>query len=249
MNDRFVILSDIHGNLSALDAVLVDFEARGYQPDGIVLLGDNVNYGMRPNEVIERLIALGNVYAVMVNLCGNHEKALLDGDTERFSTERGKQVLAYTKSRLKPAALDYIGRLTKAGYAELVLNGRRLLFVHGTESNPFWGKMDGAEMSRPIYAQYDYVISGHSHIPDMTEKFYETADRPDYRNKKRTVFLNPGSVGQPRNHNPRAQYLYVDFLTETFHFNTVAYDVKAEQSLYIMDEIDGFYKTRLANGV
>lgn len=249
MSARFVILSDIHGNLSALNAVAEDIEVRGYQPDGIMLLGDNINYGMRPNEVIERLMALGKVYAVMVNLCGNHEKALLDGDTENFSTERGKQVLDYTKSMLKPDAVDYIGRLTKAGYAELRLNGRRLLFVHGTKSNPFWGKMDDTERSRPEYAPYDYVVSGHSHIPDWTERFYEAKGRADYRNKKRTVFLNPGSVGQPRNHNPRAQYLYADFSAETFHFNAVEYDIKAEQALYAAAQIDDFYRKRLTNGI
>ena len=72
---------------------------------------------------------------------------------------------------------------------------------------------------------------------------------PEYRNKKRTIFLNPGSVGQPRNHNPRAQYLFVDTEKEIFHFNSVEYDVEYEQSLYEGANIDNFYKIRLKNGI
>lgn len=248
MNGRFVILSDIHGNLSALNAVVDDFKARRYNPDGIILLGDNINYGMRPNEVIQVLKALE--YPVTVNLFGNHEKALMDNDTTRFATDRGRQILAYTRNRLTESSRMYLlDHLTHAGFREINIGGKEMLFVHGSLSDPFWGKMDEVEVTNAVYAKYDYVISGHSHIPHMMEKFYEAAGRTDYRNKKRTVFLNPGSVGQPRNHNPRAQYLFVDVASEMFHFNSVAYDIKGEQLLYKGEEIDDFYRERLTNGI
>lgn len=249
MINTLIILSDIHGNLSALNAVIEDFEEKSYQPNSIAILGDIINYGMRPNEVVERLKELSKKYRIIVNLFGNHEKALIDGNTSHFSTERGKLILYHTRNNLNKASLDYIKELTEEGVVESVINGRKVLFIHGTLSDPFWGQMTSEEMDKPIYAKYDYIISGHSHVSNFTEKFYEDKSMDEYRNKKRTVFLNPGSVGQPRNHNPRAQYLFVDIDKEIFHFNSVGYDVEYEQSLYEGIDIDSFYKTRLTNGI
>lgn len=97
------------------------------------------------------------------------------------------------------------------------------------------------------YARYDFVLCGHSHVPHLTEHFY-SVQNPDYRNKKRVVFINPGSVGQPRNHNPRAQYAYFDTDTEAIHFNSAAYDIESERSLYPSD-LDEFYSERLVRGI
>lgn len=247
MIDRFIVLSDIHGNLSALNAVIRDFEARNYQPDSIAILGDIINYGMRPNEVIDRLKELSTKYRIEVNLFGNHEKALIDGDTSHFSTERGKQVLDFTRNKLTQESLGYIKELTKEGFIEKEIGGKSILFVHGCIDDPFWGKLNPEIAGDLQYSRYDYVISGHSHIPHLFENFYPN-DNPDYRNKKRTIFLNPGSVGQPRNHNPQAQYLYMEVSSETFHFNSVPYEVEKECSLFTY-EVDGFYSLRLINGI
>lgn len=242
---KVVLLSDIHGNLSALNAVIDDF-SKQYNTDGIILLGDLINYGMRPNEVINRLKSLAT--PVLANIYGNHEKALLDGDTSHFSTERGKALLGFTRSILSGDAINYIERACGPyGYSEFEIVGKRILAIHGSLSDPFWGKMIGQEMSDSLYSQYDYVFYGHSHIPGFVENFYEI-DNPEYRNKKRTIFINPGSVGQPRNHNPRAQYAYIDLENEIFHFNSVAYNIKDEQSLY-PDSLDSFYSERLTNGI
>lgn len=247
MNDRLIILSDIHGNLTALESVIKDFESRDYRPDSIAILGDIINYGMRPNEVIERLKRLSGKYDISVNLFGNHEKALIDGDTSHFSTERGKKILDFTRNCLSNETLDYIKGLSKEGLTEKMIGGKKVLFVHGNITDPFWGKLTPDSTDNMQYSQYDYVISGHSHIPLLFEKFYPV-ENPEYRNKKRTVFLNPGSVGQPRNHNPKAQYLYIEIRTEIFHFNSVKYDIEAERTLY-SDEVDGFYSDRLIKGI
>ena len=247
MVDSFIILSDIHGNLSALESVIADFEVKGYRPDGLIILGDNLNYGMRPNEVIDELRKLSVKYNIIVNLFGNHEKALIDGDTSHFSTERGKRVLDYTRNSLNDESKVYIDGLTKEGCKEIQVKDRKILFIHGSISDPYWGKMNDETVNDNRYSEYDFVISGHSHIPHLIEHFYP-AENPEYRNKKRTIFLNPGSVGQPRNHNPRAQYLYMEVSSETFHFNSVPYDIEKERSLFT-DEVYGFYSDRLINGI
>ncbi len=247
MNDKIVVLSDIHGNLSALEAVVADIETRGYNPDVLAILGDNINYGMRPNEVIGLLRRISERYRVVVNLFGNHEKAIVDGDTLRFSTERGKRVLDFTRANLTPESMDYIGRLTKEGQAEFEIAGKKVLFIHGCLGDPYWGKLDIATTKDESYSGYDYVISGHTHIPQLIEQFYP-AENPEYRNKRRTVFLNPGSVGQPRNHNSRAQYLYLELMSEIFHFNSVGYDIATERSLFD-NRVDSFYSDRLKRGI
>lgn len=247
MKDKLIILSDIHGNLSALNAVIEDFEVRKYQPDSIAILGDNINYGMRPNDVVERLKELSDKYNIIANLWGNHEKALIDGDTSHFSTERGKQVLDYTRNSLSKESSDYIKGLTQEGKTEFVISKRKILFIHGSIEDPYWGKLNPDTAGNNQYSQYDYVISGHSHIPLLFEYFYPS-ENPEYRNKKRTIFLNPGSVGQPRNHNPRAQYLYMEIESEIFHINSVCYDIESERSLF-NDEVNSFYSNRLINGI
>lgn len=242
---RLLLLSDIHGNLSALQAVEKDAFAR-YPIDGIVLLGDIINYGMRPNETIDEIRRWD--IPLFVNLFGNHEKAIMDGDTSRFSTERGKRLLEYTKSKLGPNALAFIQEsMSRSGMAEAEFSSKKFLFVHGSLHDPYWGKMEQEIAQNADYARYDFVLCGHSHVPHLTEHFYPVQN-PDYRNKKRVVFINPGSVGQPRNHNPRAQYAYFDTDTETIHFNSATYDIESERSLYPSD-LDGFYSERLIRGI
>lgn len=243
---KIIVLSDIHGNLSALKAVISDFEKRGYEPDAIAVLGDNINYGMRPNEVVATLRRLGDRYRILVNIWGNHEKALLDSDTTKFSTERGREILDYTRDIINTESLEYIQLLEQSGRTELNICGKNILFIHGSLDDPYWGKLNADTIDERYYS-FDYVISGHSHIPHLIEKYYK-CDNPKLRNKKRTIFINPGSAGQPRNHNPRAQYAYVDFGNEIFHFNAVPYDIAFEQSLY-PSRLDQFYKTRLTNGI
>lgn len=242
-----IILSDIHANLNAFNAVLRDMERRYPDERDIALLGDCINYGMRPNDVIDNLRQLGKRYDIVCNLFGNHEKALLDRDTTHFSTDRGRQVLDYTRGILSEQSMAYLQSMNPAGYCELTIGGRKCLFVHGSIDDPFWGKLNAKTVDDIRYKEYDFVISGHSHVPQLIEQFFED-ERPDFRNKKRTVFINPGSVGQPRNHNRRAQYAYVDLENEIFQFNAVEYDIAQEQSLY-PDTIHSFYKERLTNGI
>lgn len=241
---KLILLSDIHANLSALKAVIEDFHSK-YNPDGIALLGDIVNYGMRPNEVILELQKLDIPF--IANIFGNHEYAVSNGDLHKFSTERGKALLSYTKELLDDDSLDFIyKKMEGSALSRFYIRGKSFLFVHGTLKDPYWGKLSPDTIDE-TYSEYDYVISGHSHIPHLFEKYFDQ-ENPEYRNKKRTIFINPGSVGQPRNHNPRAQYAFIDTMDEVFHFNAVEYDIKEEQSLY-PPFLNQFYKTRLTNGI
>ena len=241
---RLILLSDIHANLTALEAVLSDIQCID-EYDGFVNLGDLVNYGPRPNEVIERVQTLQKP---IVNLWGNHEYSIFGGSLERFATDRGRSVLQYTNTILTEESRAYLDKeMNHLGFQESVIDGKSILFIHGNLDDPYWGKFGIDKMNDERYAMYDYVISGHSHVPHYVEHFF-ASDNAAYRNKKRTVFINPGSVGQPRNHNPYAQYGILDLNSGNYEHRAVWYDVEEEKKLF-SDSVDIFYKERLKLGI
>ncbi len=242
---RIAILSDIHANLSALNSVLEDIRSN-HAVDAYVLLGDIVNYGMRPNETILRLEQLDK--PVIGNIWGNHECAMVDdGQLPHFSTDRGRSALMYMRGILSEHSKQYLEGMIKSGYLELEIEGKQILLVHGDMKDVYWGKMTDTEQQDAYYKKFDYVLHGHSHVPQYHEVFFAD-ENPTMRNKKKTIFINPGSVGQPRNHNPRAQYAILDTATGECQLLSAGYDIAYEQSLYPA-EIDSFYKSRLSLGI
>ena len=242
---RLVLLSDIHANVTAFRAVLNDIGTIG-EFDTYAILGDLVNYGPRPNEIIELVKNLDK--SLLVNLWGNHEYSIFGGSLERFATDRGRAVLNYTNSILTPESHDYLDKeMEHSGFLKCQIVGKSFLFMHGNLDDPYWGKFGVDKMNNERYAEYDYVISGHSHVPHYIENFFDS-DNAKYRNKKRTIFINPGSVGQPRNHNPFAQYGILDVESGDYEHRCVWYDVKEEQKLF-SESVDKFYKDRLTLGI
>ncbi len=242
---KIAILSDIHANLNALNSVLEDMR-KSHPVDAYVLLGDIVNYGMRPNETILQLEQLDKT--ILGNIWGNHECALVDdAQLPHFATDRGRNALTYMRNILSEHSKQYMEQMTKEGYAELEIDGKKILLVHGNMKDVYWGKMTDAEQHDECYKKYDYVLHGHSHVPQYNEVFYAD-ENSELRNKKKTVFINPGSVGQPRNYNPRAQYAIWNTETGECQLLSVAYDIAYEQSLF-PKEINPFYKQRLNKGI
>ena len=248
MEDKYLILSDIHGNVSAFDAVLADCRNEIY--NGVILLGDLIDYGMRSNEIIERIIELESGAwkdKIIVNIWGNHEKLVVDKDLERLSSDRGRVMAQYTAKQLSEGSLNYINfSMNKEGIRELMINDLKLLAVHGSLDDHYW-KAISPDNLKGDYQNFDIVLGGHSHYSHCFTHFYPI-DNPELRNKKAVIFINPGSVGQPRNQNPYAQYAVLSLPSKRVELRAVEYDVKYEQSLY-PDEIDEFYKTRLTKGV
>lgn len=242
---RIAILSDIHANVTALKAVLDDMQNTG-RVEAAVLLGDLVNYGPRPDETLAMVKGMG--VPVLANLWGNHEYALFQGGLERFSTERGRQALLYTRTLLSDASRLYLEEeMEHSAMKACVIGGLSFLFVHGSANHPYWGRMGLEEMTEKQYAQYDYVISGHTHVPHYVEQFF-AADNAGLRGKKKTVFINPGSVGQPRNQNPCAQYGVLDTESGQYEHRCIRYDITGEQACFPAC-VDPFYKERLQIGI
>ena len=240
---NILILSDIHANLTALNKVLDSVNMDGIY--GMVLLGDIIDYGPRSNEVIARIKQIPE-NKVLVNLWGNHEKAVMEGCYDRFSSNRGKECAKYTRSRLSEDSFKYINKMNGQGWQEFFIDNRKCLAVHGSLEDIFWGSVD-FEYCDVQYKKYDYVFSGHSHIPLYLERFYEGGSK-EYRGKKKTVFLNPGSVGQPRNHSPNTNFATLDIESGTVSMYSLEYDYKMEMKLF-SEQVDNFYRDRLEKGL
>ena len=97
------------------------------------------------------------------------------------------------------------------------------------------------------YSDYDVILSGHSHYPHVFQHFYQE-NNPDMRNKKSVLFINPGSVGQPRNHNPNAQYAILDLDSMGVELRSIKYPNDEAMDLYD-GSVDDFYRLRLENGI
>lgn len=245
---KILILSDIHANLSALKAVIKDAYSI-CTPDALILLGDNIDYGMRSNETLvylDEFIEQNNIQ-LLASVWGNHEDAILNNNMEDFSTSRGKECALNTLNNLNDFSRNWLfDNAVKSGKTTATIDGKKVLIVHGSIEDPLWGKLGPALANYSLYYDFDIVISGHSHIPAMFTILLDD-NNPERRNKKSVSFYNPGSVGQPRNHNPHAHYAIWD-TNSGIQFNHVEYDVIYEQSLYT-DCIDGFYKERLSLGI
>lgn len=233
-----LLLSDIHANLMALKAVLRHASNKYGDDFPIIHLGDVIDYCMRPNETIDELGKVSGRF--VANIRGNHEMAYFGTEAERFSSPRGLAANEFTRKHLRGEGERFISEM-HVGPLELMLGNRRLLCVHGDMHDLYWGKMKVEEMDNEYYAPFDFVFSGHTHVPHLRYVFEKGTGR-------RTAFVNPGSVGQPRNGNPLAQYAVIDMDSLSVNFECVAYDIQFEQALFT-EELHPYYRDRLSKGM
>jgi len=232
---KLIILSDIHGNHEALTAVLDDVIAQGLQHERFIVLGDSVNYGPNPNEVVSTIKSLNTILVLQ----GNHERALFDKNhIALFASQRGIDALNITQNLLTTASIDEITTWYE-NPQEYVIDDKIYLFIHGSLDNHHWGKVLPMEFHK--YKDYDVVMSGHTHTPSFAESNQEK--------DKKSIFINPGSVGQPRNHVPSAQYAIFDTDTESIIFRKCEYDIKETQRKIEKAGFHPYYKTRLEKGI
>jgi predicted phosphodiesterase len=226
---RYLVLSDIHGNLEALDAVLQEGSARGY--DAVLVLGDLVGYGADPNAVIERVQGLEPLAIVR----GNHDKVASGiEDAEGFNLT-ARNAVQWTFDALTPAHREYLA-LLPAG--PLVVDDF-VEICHGTPFDEDTYVFDELDALRSLEASRRPVcLFGHTHVPlvclsggDRLEvQALESVDgelvsvRPD-----RKYLINPGSVGQPRDGDPRAAAAVVDSGESRIELFRVPYFVEQAQ--------------------
>jgi predicted phosphodiesterase len=221
---RVAVVSDIHGNLAALEAVLAAIDAEPV--DELWCLGDLTGYGARPNECVDAI----REHAVIC-LVGNHDLAVRgDLSVVEFS-EDAAAAAEWSQKVLQPEQRAYLRSLAPLGERAGVA------LYHASIRDPIWEYVVTPEIARACLTKQrtDLAIVGHSHVALAlhlsagTLKGGLAADGDEYDLKDRRCLLNPGSVGQPRDRDPRAAYLVLDLERRVARFHRVPYDIARTQ--------------------
>ncbi len=221
---RLAVLSDIHANLAALEAVRADL--RGV--DEVWVLGDTVGYGPRPNEVIAALQEMG-----ARSVLGNHDGAAIGTvDTSWFNPDAARAI------EWTVGVIDENSRAYLATLPEIRVDGE-LTAVHGSPRNPIWEYITGSDVAGENLPAFDtrVCLYGHTHVPAVFQAddgvITPVAALPGAPVSIATgrSLVNPGSVGQPRDGNPAASYLVLGIEAAEVEFRRVAYDIDVTQRL------------------
>ena len=240
---RAAVVSDIHSNLAALEAVLAAIDAES--PDELWCLGDLVGYGPRPNEccaIVEERAS--------VCLAGNHDLAVRGTiDLEEFGGDAAVAA-RWTREVLAPEAQALLERLEPQGTAHGVA------LYHGSARDPVWEYVlsDEAAAATLDLAASPLVLVGHSHVAllaidpgeGVAGGVAEAGLEVDLSAGR--MLLNPGSVGQPRDGDPRAAFLLLDLDAKRASFRRVDYDIERTQREMREAQLPELLAARLAAG-
>lgn len=237
---RLAVISDLHSNREALEAVFADLQSQGVQR--IACLGDVVGYGPDPEWCIDAVRA-----RCEISILGNHDAAIFDGAADFNPNARA--AIEWTRERLEPSwwsALDKRARWRWlqdlwAQPGRRMYNEGRWLLLHGSPRDPVReyvlhtdGYLNPEKVASVFAGIPDLCIGGHTHYPGLIDDQFHFHELPagaaNYTlelPRGRKALLNSGSVGQPRDGDPRACYAILE--DERVTWRRVAYDVRAVQ--------------------
>ena len=223
---RIVVLSDIHSNREALRAVLDDASGRG-DVDQLWCLGDTVGYGPDPGECVE----LVKGFSSHISVAGNHDLAA----TGKIGIDDFNYEAAYaadwTGKQLSPEQASFLSDLP------LVAESQKSTLVHGSLRAPVWEYLMTPDAARATFRllQTPYCLVGHSHIPFMCREGGERGGFEPFPTDvkialgEERLIINPGSVGQPRDGDPKPSYMIYDADEGTVERHRVTYNIAATQ--------------------
>jgi predicted phosphodiesterase len=222
---RVAVLSDVHSNPAALRAVLASIGS----VDAVWQLGDVVGYGPDPDAVAQLLREAG-----AAGVRGNHDAAALgDVPVDDFNAT-ARRAVEWTRDRMSSWTRSYLAALPET----LVPEGLDVTLVHGSPRDPIWEYLMTTWDARENLAAFDtrLCLVGHSHVPGVLRerrgRVQAVATEPGRRLElgDGRAFLNPGSVGQPRDGDPRASFMVLDTEAVTATWHRVRYDVASTQA-------------------
>ncbi len=246
---RTAIVSDIHGNLEALQAVLTDLRTQGC--DRTICLGDIVGYGPNPCECLDLVTKLDGC------VLGNHDYGALI-DPEGFSAA-AEQAIFWTRRQLEnpdspdesKRRLEFIARLPRT------ISEGNILFVHGSVRNPLNEYVfpedvyNRRKMEKLFSMVQGYSFQGHTHAPGIfsVNLQFQRPDEFGYKTQLPSdkAMVNVGSVGQPRDGDWRSCYVILE--DQTIEYRRVEYDIDTTiQKIFDIPELDNFLGERLRDG-
>jgi diadenosine tetraphosphatase ApaH/serine/threonine PP2A family protein phosphatase len=220
---RLALFADIHANLEAMEAFVVDSASRHIHR--YICLGDIIGYGANPNECIDLLQTLPKMNCIL----GNHDAAAIWRYSPYGMTKDAKEVILWTIDQLTPDNVNFLKRLHP------LLKHVNMVFAHANPYNPeayryVINRKYAARSFRAVKEKLTFV--GHSHRPVVITRknflkitFSTPQGFEKYSlNKEKKQIINCGSIGQPRDGDPRACYCIVDTTDETVEFHRVPYN-------------------------
>lgn len=229
---KLAVISDIHGNLEALEKVFLDISKKNV--DQIICLGDVVGYGPKPNECIE-LILENKIKCVK----GNHDETCTSLKNIESFNDSAADAANWTNKTLKENNKKYLEDLPNT------ISKDGMLFVHGSPFDPLYEYVDRNKVMSEEYSKEieqnikeKVIFVGHTH-------------RPFNIKKNEYLSINPGSVGQPRDGDSRAAYCLFDTKTreeERGEIIRVEYDIAKTQDQMVKEKLPDFLINRLFHG-
>jgi predicted phosphodiesterase len=245
---RYLVLTDLHSNLEALEACLADAAGRTY--DRSLVLGDLVGYCADPNGVVERVQALAPVAIVR----GNHDKVACGLEQAEGFNAVAKRAAHWTHDTLTAENRGWLAALARGP----VIVDELVEICHGSpfdEDAYIFDELDAVRALKT--SQRPICLFGHTHWPvtfELNEGRVDTigtsegwVDRLSLRTESKYM-INPGSVGQPRDGDPRAAYAIVDTATMTADLIRVGYPIEKTQAKVIKAGLPDVLAQRLAVG-
>jgi predicted phosphodiesterase len=243
---RYAIVSDIHANLEALEVVLADVATR--KPDGVVCLGDFVGYGPDPVACVERMRGV-----LQAAVMGNHDLAAVETEdalAAKFNPLAYEAIL-WTRQQLTGTVRGFLAELPQQ------VRPDGFLCVHGSVRDPIEEYILDVETARASFgaAEFSICLVGHTHIPTVFEEAGTSVigepllpDRPLLLRSDRRYIINAGSVGQPRDGDPRAAYLWLDLRAQRATVVRLEYPIAKTQGKMTTAGLPPMLAERLAYG-
>lgn len=225
---RYLIFTDIHGNLEALLAVL-DF-VKKKKIDHYIFLGDLVGYGASPNEIVQKVRALKPLSIIR----GNHDKAVCGLDSIQTFNPIAASAIHWSMKNILKKNMEFLCNLEKG---PLIIHDH-IMICHGApfdEDHYIFGEFDAAEAF--AHVKTPLCFFGHTHFPfvyiekeSAVEGTFLQENTSELKIEKGMKYLiNPGSVGQPRDRNSRAGFAIYDSKAKKIKFFRVEYDIEEAQ--------------------
>lgn len=241
---RYCVLGDVHGNLEALEAVVADARRRG--AERFACVGDIVGYGASPSECIDRVQSLTTQI-----VAGNHDCAVVERTDLEYFNPFARDAVVWTRRQLSPQDKCFLHELP------LTLEVNDLVLAHATLYEPaLFGYIESDFSARQSFRALDGSLAfvGHSHVPVVF--FYDpskdlvlyTKDLHIDLDGTTKVIVNVGSVGQPRDEDPRACYALYDSSRRTVTLRRVEYNVEAAKRKILAADLPDVLGRRLLFG-
>jgi predicted phosphodiesterase len=241
---RVLVISDVHANRTALEAVLAD----AGEVDATWCLGDLVGYGPDPEASVEIIRSIPNLTCIK----GNHDAAALDSSNLAIFNADARRSLTWTRSQLSERSLEFLKNLPG-----VLVERSDVSLVHGSPRDPIWEYILNTVTARYNFGAFTtrWCCVGHSHLQclfeldekkDLVDLVIAPPGKP--HDLSHRAILNPGSVGQPRDRNPMAAYAIYRPKNHSWEPRRVAYDIPSVQARIRAAGLPEKHAARLAEG-